>query len=347
MSRFRHTRWLIVILIGLLMFGLYVPLPYFISRPGSALELAPLINVEGGKKDEAGKFMLTTVRMGQANTAWYIYALLSPDAELIDRDLVLNKGESSEDFTKRELAVMQDSQMIAEAMAFQRAGYPVKVDRQGVLVMGTLEGMPAATMLKIGDIITKIDNQRIQETNDLFHYLAGKKPGDQIALTFVRDSQEQQASLTLVALPTDKGQPTRAGFGIRPANKQSIEVPKKVTIASDKIGGPSAGLMFTLEIYDQLKPDIDLTKGYRIAGTGTINADGTVGRIGGINHKIVAAENAGAEIFLAPDDSGSTTSNYQEALATAKRIGTKMKIVPVKTLDDAIVYLEALTPKKR
>ncbi|MCK9906873.1 hypothetical protein MXD63_43635, partial [Frankia sp. Cpl3] len=95
------------------------------------------------------------------------------------------------------------------------------------------------------------------------------------------------------------------------------------------IGGPSAGLMFTLEIYDQLNTELDVTRGYRVAGTGTISADGTVGRIGGINHKIVAADKAGAEIFFAPDDAEGEISNYQEAMATAKRIGTKMRVVPV------------------
>lgn len=346
MSRLRQSRWLIVFLIGLLTISLYVPLPYYVTRPGSAMELAPIISVEGGKKDEKGAFMLTTVRMGQANVAWYLYAKFSPDAELIDRDLVLNKGESNEDYTKRELGVMQDSQMTAEAMAFKRAGYPVKVQKLGVLVNGTLEGMPAAKVLKVGDILTQVDGKRITDTNELFAVLASKKPGDSIALTYLRDKQELKSSLVLVTLPAGNGQPARAGFGIRPADKTLIEVPKKVNITSENIGGPSAGLMFTLEIYDQLKPDIDLTKGYRIAGTGTINPDATVGRIGGINHKIIAAQNAGADIFFAPDDSDSTVSNYQEALATAKRIGAKMKIVPVKKLDDAVVYLEALIPKQ-
>lgn len=346
MSRFRHSRWLIVVLIGLFAISFYIPLPYYVTRPGSALELAPIISVEGGKKDEKGAFMLTTVRMGQANIAWYFYSRFSPDAELIDRDLVVNKGESNEDYTKRELAVMQDSQMTAEAMAFQRAGYPVKVEKRGVMVYGTVEGTPAAKMLKVGDIITQVDGKRVSDTNELIAALANKKPDDSITVTYLRDQKEQTSRMVLVALPAGNREKARAGFGIRPADKTLIKVPKKVRISSENIGGPSAGLMFTLEIYDQLKPDIDLTKGYRIAGTGTINPDATVGRIGGINHKIIAAQNAGAEIFFAPDDSDAPVSNYQEALATAKRIGSKMKIVPIKKLDDAVVYLEALTPKR-
>ncbi len=346
-QRIRLFRWVFIFLVIILAVSIYVPLPYYISRPGSAMELAPIIQVEGGTKNEKGTFMLTTVRMGEANLAWYMYSHFSPDAELIDKKLVVNPGESSEEYTKRELAVMQNSQMLAEAVAFQRAGYPIKVENQGVAVMGTIAGMPAQNVFTIGDVITQIDQQRTPTTTELLAYLSNKQAGDTIEVHFQRDGKEQAASITLAALPPDAGtNKSRAGFGIRPENKQYVQIPKKVTISSQRIGGPSAGLMFTLEIYDQLKPDIDLTRGYRIAGTGTISADGTVGRIGGINHKIVAAENAKAEIFFAPDDRSGDVSNYQEALATAKRIGTKMKIVPVRTVDDALSYLQALPPKQ-
>jgi PDZ domain-containing protein len=101
-----------------------------------------------------------------------------------------------------------------------------------------------------------------------------------------------------------------------------------------------------LEIYDQLRTEVDLTKGYQIAGTGTIALDGTVGRIGGIQHKVVAADNAGAEIFFAPDDPPNEHSNYREALKAAERIGTSMKIVPVKTIQEALDYLEKLEERK-
>jgi PDZ domain-containing protein len=99
--------------------------------------------------------------------------------------------------------------------------------------------------------------------------------------------------------------------------------------------------MFSLEIYNQLIKE-DLTRGYQIAGTGTINTEGTVGRIGGIEQKIVAADNAGAEIFFAPNENDAKDSNYKAAAATAKDIETDMKIVPVDTFDDAVEYLRNL-----
>lgn len=338
----------VFILIAIFLCLLYVPLPYYVTRPGSAIELAPMIRVEGGTKDEKGTFMLTTVRMGEASPFWYLYAKLSQDVELIDADLVLSHGETDDDFTQRELEVMRNSQQLAEAVAFKRAGYPVKIEKQGVLVMGTLAGMPAKNLLKVGDVIVQIDEQKLQTAQDLLDYLSKKKPGNTIKLTFLREKKEMSGSIKLSSLPDENGQASkRVGLGIRPENKQYIEIPKKVHITAEGIGGPSAGLMMTLEIYDQLKRETDFTRGYRIAGTGTISADGTVGRIGGINHKIVAADKAGAEIFFAPNDvTTGQVSNYQEAVETAKRIGTKMIVVPVKTVDDAITYLRHLKPKQ-
>ena len=111
------------------------------------------------------------------------------------------------------------------------------------------------------------------------------------------------------------------------------------------IGGPSAGFMFSLEIYNQLTK-VDLTNGYKIAGTGTISSDGTVGRIGGIEQKIIAADKAGADIFLAPHENGSENSNYRAAVKTAKDIDSSMKIIPINDFDEAVDYLENLKTKK-
>jgi len=123
---------------------------------------------------------------------------------------------------------------------------------------------------------------------------------------------------------------------------------KQVTIQAGEIGGPSAGLMFSLEIMNKLTPE-DLTKGYQIAGTGTIDTEGNVGVIGGIQHKVIAADKAGAEIFFAPKDyvsaDGQRINNYTDAIQRGDEIHTKMKIVPVGTMDDALQYLQSLPPK--
>ena len=136
----------------------------------------------------------------------------------------------------------------------------------------------------------------------------------------------------------------RAAVGIQLVDDKEIDVEPDVRVQSEEIGGPSAGLMFSLEIYNQLTKE-DLTKGYEIAGTGTITPEGIVGRIGGIQQKVVAADKAGAEIFFAPFEKGAKGSNYEEAMIAADDINTKMKIVPVDTFDDAVSYLEKLKEK--
>lgn len=332
----RGIRWFFTIVVIMLGVSLFVPTNYYVTRPGSAVALGPMIDVEGGKKDESGAFMLTTVRMGEANLGWYVYAQLSDEADLMQKRLVVSEGENNEDFVRREQVVMDNSQKIAEAVAFRLAGYDVQVDNQGVWIMGTIEGYAAKGVLKIGDVITAIDGVPTPQANDLLQHLSEKKAGDQVEVTYTRDGQEAKSVLTLKPLPNSQS----AGIGVRPDNKQTIVIPKKVTIASQGIGGPSAGLMMALEIYDQLNAEVDLTKGYRIAGTGTISLDGAVGKIGGISHKIMAADKAGAEFFFAPEDEADPNSNYKEAVQTAERIGTTMQVIPVKNIDDALAFLQ-------
>ncbi|WP_232696986.1 SepM family pheromone-processing serine protease [Brevibacillus daliensis] len=346
------SRYLLLLLItailALTAISLYVPLPYYVQRAGSAKELAPIITVNGGVKDEAGTFMLTTVRMSKANPAWVLYSYFSKDVDLIPERLLTVEGESPEDYSKRELLVMKNSQQVSQAVALKKAGYKVKMDDRGVLILSIKEGFPAKEILQTGDILTTFDSHPVRNRSDLLLLLEGKKAGETVEVEFLRDNQPRKVSLELMQLPEDNGgKSNRAGLGIVLQDYKQIDMPDKVNISAGNIGGPSAGLMFTLEIYNQLRTDIDLTRGYRIAGTGEMYADGTVGRIGGINHKVIAADAAGAEIFFAPDDTSGDVSNYEEALAAAKRIHTSMRIVPVKTLDDAIQYLMQLTPKSK
>ncbi|MGB9552912.1 MAG: S16 family serine protease, partial [bacterium] len=112
----------------------------------------------------------------------------------------------------------------------------------------------------------------------------------------------------------------------------SLETPIPVEIIPQKIvGGPSAGLMFALSLYNLLMPN-DLTSGKLVAGTGTIDPEGKVGAIGGVEMKVRAAEKAGAEYFLSPEE------NYQEALKAA----SKIKVIKVKTIQEAITFLKSL-----
>jgi PDZ domain-containing protein len=336
------------ITIGFMFFiSFYIELPYFTTSPGAAIELAPIVSVDEGFEDERGTFMMTTVRTDQANLWEYLYAQISPNVGLLKMEDVLNPHEDVEEYFERQKAYMEASQQKAIAVAFLRAGQKIQIEERGAVLTNFIPGMPAEKVLKAGDVVIQVDERAIKNDHDLIEALKGKAEGERVKLKIIRKEKTMELTLELSAFPPEYQQDEgpKAGLGIiGPETKRSITPSKKVNFDTENIGGPSAGLMFTLELINQLSPG-DLTKGYRIAGTGTIDIDGKVGRIGGIEYKIVAADREGAEIFFAPDDDSSAPnhqSNYDVALQTAKDLGLDLEVVPVKSIDDALKYLGQL-----
>lgn len=336
---FKRFRFMYALLIGVIlaMVLVYVPLPYYITKPGMAEELKPYVQVEGGYKEE-GDFMLVTVSMGRANIVNFLSAQFNKYHEVFKDEEILQQGESDEEYQFRQAYAMEHSQNVAIYNAYKRANQSVSFENKGVLVAGITAGMPADGKLELGDRIISVDNQSFQTAEEFIAYLNEKKAGDTIKIQYIRNGKQKEENLTLKQIPQDK---SRAGIGVSILTDKKLVVSPEVKIDAHNIGGPSAGLMFTLEIYNQLI-EKDITKGHEIAGTGTINEKGEVGPIGGISQKVVAAHDAGAEVFFAPNEKGAENSNYKDAVKTAKDIGTKMKIVPVDTLDDALNYLEKM-----
>ncbi|WP_059170033.1 SepM family pheromone-processing serine protease [Bacillus sp. FJAT-27445] len=337
----KHLKIPYVLTAILIVASMFYTLPYYVSKPGLAKELEPIITVEGGHPEE-GSFMLTTVRMGKANIYTYLLAKFSKYQEIYPIGDILRKGESEKDYNTKQLHLMDSSKTYAIEAAYKKAGIPVEYRYKGVYIMSIVPGMPAEGKLETGDRLMSVDGKTLKSRDGLFEHLASKKAGDSVELVYTRDGKKHKENLKLKPF---EDLPEKAGIGIEPVDDREIIVSPKVKVKTDEIGGPSAGLMFALEIYNQLTKE-DLTKGYQIAGTGTL-ADGVVGPIGGIEQKIVAADKAGAEYFFAPNEKGAKDSNYRAAVKTAKDIKTDMVIVPVDTFDEAVAYLEKLKPKKR
>jgi Lon-like protease len=330
-----------LILLAILMMGaVFYSLPFYVSKPGMAKELEPIIQVEDGTKAK-GSYMLTTVRMGKANIYSYIEAKLFDYVEIYPEDAILRESETQEEYNARQLHLMAGSKLNAIEVAYRKAGFPVDFKYRGVYVVQVIPGMPAAGKLSAGDRVIKIDDQEFSSSESFISYVGKKKAGDQVILTIKRNKETKTVKINVQPFKED---PNKVGIGISLVDDKEIIVQPKVTVKTDEIGGPSAGLMFSLEIYDQLMED-DFTRGYKIAGTGTIDPDGNVGPIGGIDQKVVAADKAGAEIFFAPNEKGISESNYRVAVETAREIDSKMKIVPVDLIDDAINYLQKLPNK--
>ena len=203
--------------------------------------------------------------------------------------------------------------------------------------------MPAGKVLKAGDVIKEFNGQKITQISDLEHLLNGFKLGDKVHITVKRGKELKEVETESGEFPTEwlpEGTKHKVGLGILQSEDITLDVNPPVKFDTQGIGGPSAGLMMTLEIFEQLTPE-DLTKGYDICGTGTIDYKGNVGPIGGIKQKIVAADKAGAEIFFAPK----AEHEAKDAMAAAKDIHSDIKIVPVSTFDDAVKYLRSLKAK--
>jgi PDZ domain-containing protein len=319
----------------------FIRLPYYVTQPGMASELEPIIEVEDGYRDEKGSLSLTTVRFGRANPLTYMWAKLNEFYYIHPLEEIKREDETDEEYYKRQLHMMEASQESAITIAYNKANKKVDYTFHGIYVDGIVKDMPAADVLKVGDRIYKVDNMKFQTAEEFIEYVSRKKEGEEVTISFERKDQQKQGTIKLAAFLDD---PEKVGIGISLITDRDLDVEPDIELDTEEIGGPSAGLMMALEIYNQLT-EVDITKGYDIAGTGTVNTAGEVGPIGGISQKIVAADNAGIDIFFAPNEKGSPTSNYHEAIEAGEKIKTDMKIIPIDTFDEAVTYLMKLKEK--
>ncbi|MGH8959097.1 MAG: PDZ domain-containing protein, partial [Acidimicrobiia bacterium] len=225
---------------------------------------------------------------------------------------------------------MDLSKETAITLALRRLGYEVETHSDGVAVAEVVETAPAADVLQVNDIITAVAGSPVELPTEIGAALTGKQPGDAITLGFTRDDEPMTAQVELIAQDEDPTAPL-IGISVAALNPR-FEFPFPIDIDAGLIGGPSAGMMYTLAVMELLSPD-SLSSGHVVAGTGTIDVDGNVGGIGGVRQKVVAAEAAGADVMLVP------ASNYEEAL-TAPRNG--IELIAVATLDEALAALANL-----
>ncbi|MEO6653884.1 MAG: S16 family serine protease [Ilumatobacteraceae bacterium] len=243
------------------------------------------------------------------------------------------------------LESMRSSEQEAQFVALQRLGFQVDIQPGDVLIRdmvcleanadGTecIDWSPSDDVLDPGDRILEVEGQPVDGVEDLSRILDGLRPGDVVSMKIDRPEQgELDVDVELTAAPTD---PERTIVGFYPFDTRRIELPFELDIDTGSIGGPSAGLAFTLTLIDELT-DGELTGGGRVAVTGTINLDGTVGAIGGLRQKASAVAQTGVKVFLVPTSQGEADI---EAARTAA--GGDVEIVPVATLDEALDALAA------
>jgi Lon-like protease len=334
---------IIAVTIAILFIGigiyLLLPIPYYVIQPGLALDVKPFVQVENGESKERGTFLLTTISLKEGAMFDSIAARFSNQMELVPRTQILAPNETDEEYQRRQTENMIQSQNDALIAAFRQAKKPVTVHMLGVEVFQTLPNTPKS--LQRNDLIQAVDHTPILSSEKLIAYLQTKKPGDVVTIQLLRANQQLEKEVTLIALAGATDGQERAGLGIVPLTRTSVKTTPPAKIEAKDIGGPSAGLMFSLEVFRRLTSE-DLTQGLTIAGTGTIDDQGKVGQIGGIQYKIMAAKEKQAQIFFCPKDMDPDDENEKIAQATVKKINASLKVVPVSTLEEAVQYLRNL-----
>lgn len=331
----KRRRWLrygVPAIVALLVLAgaLQLSLPYYSVSPGDARQVNDLIRVPKDRRfPPRGQVLLSTVSLSQVSALEAFLGWLDPETDVLPEDRVLGETPRRR-FTEENLAMMDESKQVAVVVALRRVGFPVPEQGKGGLVVRVEDGSPAQRRLAQGEVITGVDGRPTALSQEVVEGIRAHKPGEAVRLEVTGlDGATRVEEVSLA------GRPDRAGgfLGVVLRTKeQKFDFPFDVTIDSGPIGGPSAGLAFTLGLIDVLTTG-ELTGGKRVAVTGTIEMDGRVGDVGGVVQKTAAVRASKAEYFLVPP------GEYDEAVAHA---GRSLRVVKVATLDEAIAALDRL-----
>ncbi|MCY9785614.1 PDZ/DHR/GLGF domain-containing protein [Nocardiopsis sp. EMB25] len=337
----------LALLVGLALGGLYLPMPYIVATPGVTVntvgefEDGPVIRIEGAESYEHdGALSMVTIQYAggpqrRLSTLEVLTSWLSPSNAVMPEELLFPADRTPEEVSERQTVQMNDSQTDATAAALGQLGIAYEAVP---VVADAVEGMPADGLVEPGDVIVEIDGEPVPTDTGggggersvgsaaVVDTVSARDPGDVVEMVLDRDGETVEVEIT-----TTEGEDGTAAVGILIAD--DTDFPIDVEISVGDIGGPSAGMMFALGIMDRLSEE-SLTGGARVAGSGTISADGRVGGISGIPQKMVSAQRDGAEYFLVAADSC-------DQVADSAAYG-ELEVARVETLDDAVAALETI-----
>ena len=313
--------------------GANITLPYVIFSPGDATPVDDYLKISDARTyDHKGALLLLTVRVsnGRPNVWRFLQASFDDDSK-VEGEKEYFGGTPRKKVDKEDVQAMAESQLAAQQAALARLGYAVTVTGRGATVQKVYPGSPAAEAgLRVGDVITSINGTPVRVTDDVGTIVRAQPVGTDFSVVVRRDGRDQTVPITSAAAPTGdiQGKPY-IGIGATTAGLK-VDLPVKIKIATGDVSGPSGGLAFALTIIDDLTPG-NLTGGKKVAVTGTIDGNGTVGEVGGVPQKAVAARHAGARLMIVP----------RPELADARTKAGDMKVVGVSTLDEALAVLRA------
>lgn len=328
MKNFIKENYLVLLFGIVFMATILYPLPYYIYTGGGTINVKDKIHIEN--KETKGDFNLCYVEQINANIPTFLLSKLLSNWDSVSKEEVsLNDKEDIKDIYKRDKIYLEEANQNAIFVAYKKAGKSVNILDKHLYIIYLEED--SDTDLKIGDDILEIDGSKIDSLADISKILDSYEVGSKLNIKVKRNGKEMMK----YAIVHEKD--GRKLIGIALTSIYDYEVDPKITFTfSNSESGPSGGFMVTLAIYNQLI-DNDISKGLKIAGTGTIDIEGNAGSIGGVKYKLKGAVDSKSDIFLVP-----AGENYEEAIKYKKKYHYDIKIIGISTFEEAIEKLESM-----
>ena len=305
-----------------------IPLPFYINAPGGIIDLDKKVNIENENKSK-GSFNMSYVSEYKANIFTLLYAYLNPNFDIYSKKDYMASNDTYKTLSIREDLELDNSVDNAIILAYTKANE--KIDILDTKIYVTYIYEEANTTLVVGDQITSINGIKVSTRDDILNILSALNVGDNLDIKVLNKNKIYHRKASIISIDDKKM------IGIYTTSSTDYNVDRKIDVKfKNNESGPSGGLMLSLEIYNSLIGD-DLTKGYKIAGTGTIDTSGNVGSIDGVKYKLKGAVKKHASIFFVPEG-----DNYDEAIKEKNEHNYKIEIVSVSTFDDALNYLKNL-----
>lgn len=299
-----------------------IPLPYYILAPGGVIDIRDRIKIEN-KNETEGTLNLLYVTEYEANVGMMVMSYILKDWDTEKVEEVQLSNESMEEIAIRNKVMLENSMQNAILVAYNKSGNTVNIKGQENIVIATTSD----NGIKVGDKILRANGIDIDNVETLREVIAKTDIGETIVLDVIREDKAEQINVKVT------GNDETKAVGVVVLTNYIYDVDPELELSFKATeGGASGGLMIALNIYNSLTSE-DITKGRRIAGTGTIDALGNVGAIDGVKYKIIGAHKNKMEIVFVPKD------NYEEAIKVKEEYNYDMEIISVDTFDDALNYL--------
>lgn len=305
-----------------------VPLPLLAIQPAPAQPVADVLDVSAASGTVPETLLFTAVEVQPQTTAGAVEVWLDEHRDLTFTPAVIPPGVEPEEFLELQKRMFEESVRIAAAIGLRAGGADVTISGSGARVAGTVPGTAADRVLERGDVIVAVEGRDVGLASDVVTALSGRETGEEVEITVERGDERVTETLVLSQLPEGVG----PGIGVL-ASTVDLQIDTPVDIRPNpdtRVGGPSAGLLIALGVYDATT-DTDLVGDRTIAGTGTIDTSGNVGPVSGIEQKVRAAVLADADVFLVP------SQQEDEARAAAP---SGLEVVAVADIDEAVAALE-------